>query len=416
MPGSRSAIRLACSPARPVLALTLACALLLTPATPAPAADHRDGPIFTDINNALDLNDLYLFLDPNDNSRVVVAFDVAGPIIPPENAANGFFSDAVNYRLQFENTGDAVGDKFIDIQFSKQTAPGNLQLATVTFSAPQTTWRSSPRPFTAPTTPSSSTAEVAPAPVVTTDPATGIAVFAGLVEDPFFADLPALARYLDSRRAGQPDPSLLTRGRDSFAGYNTRMVALSIPVALLRGPTGDIVGLSATAQARQMTNYQTEGAFSYSGPFVNLDRMGLPLINSSFIRYARKDEYNRATTTDDAAGRFAADLAADLRALGTNTANINLLLDLAARRGDMLRLNLATPNTGAGGGANPQAAFPNGRRPNDDVIDTIVTLVHNNVALGDNVDRNEVVFRDAFPFFARPHQPLPAGSTDPTQN
>jgi hypothetical protein len=165
-----------------------------------------------------------------------------------------------------------------------------------------------------------------------------------------------------------------------------------------------------------MTNYGTEGAFSYSGQFVNLDRMGLPLINSAFIRSTRKDEYNRATTIDDAAGRFAADLAADLRALGTNTANIDILLDLAARRGDMLRLNLAIPNTGAGGGINPQAAFPNGRRPGDDVIDTIVTLVNNGATLGDNVARNEVAFRDAFPFFARPHQPLPAGSTDPTQN
>ena len=66
--------------------------------------------------------------------------------------------------------------------------------------------------------------------------------------------------------------------------------------------------------------------------------------------------------------------------------------------------------------AGDNAGFPNGRRPNDDVIDTIVTLVNNRVPLGDNVDRNEVVFRGAFPFFAAPHQPLPAGSTDPTQN
>lgn len=146
--------------------LSLLVALIL-PAPPLNAADHRDGPIITDINSSLDIADVYFFLDPNDNSRAVIAFDVAGPIIPPENAAAGFFSSATNYRLQIENTGDAAADKFIDIHFSKQTAPDLPQLATVTFSSPLTTWRSSPRPFSAPTTPSSSTAEVAPPPVVT---------------------------------------------------------------------------------------------------------------------------------------------------------------------------------------------------------------------------------------------------------
>ena len=387
---------------------------LMAPAPRSEAADHRDSPIITG-NPPADIDDVYFFLDPNDNSRAVVAFSLGGPIIPPENVAAGFFPAGANYRLQIENTGDAAADKFIDIQFSKLTAPGQPQLATVTFSAPQTTWRSSPRPFSAPTTPAS-LAAVAPEPVVTVDEATGIAVFAGPAEDPFFADLPALFRYLESRRSGQPDESQLTTERDSFAGYNVLLVALSIPVSHLRGPAGDVVGLSVYAQARQMTNLTADGEPTSSGPFVTLDRMGLPGVNATFIPYTRKDEYNRATTADDAAGRFAADIAAELKALGTDDVSIDTLLRHAARRGDMLRLNLAIRNAGLGGGTNPEAAYPNGRRPQDDVIDYLITLVNNRVQLGDGVDRNEVAFRGSFPYFASPHQPLPAGSADPTQH
>jgi Domain of unknown function (DUF4331) len=144
--------------------------------------------------------------------------------------------------------------------------------------------------------------------------------------------------------------------------------------------------------------------------------MGIPAINSLFIPYPRKDEYNNATTADDADGRFARDILATLRALGTDATSRNIILQHAASNGDMLRLNLTTPNTGAQGGDNTAAGFPNGRRPTDDVMDRLLTLINNRVELHDHVDGNEKAFRSAFPFFAPPHQPLPQGSVDPTRN
>ena len=57
--------------------------------------------------------------------------------------------------------------------------------------------------------------------------------------------------------------------------------------------------------------------------------------------------------------------------------------------------------------------YPNGRRPADDVIDTILFLVTNEaLTTGDHVNANDVPFRDAFPFFAAPQQPFPPGTVD----
>src|SRR5262249_42297086 len=137
------------------------------------------------------------------------------------------------------------------------------------------------------------------------------------------------------------------------------------------------------------------------------------------------DEFNAATTQDDANGRFAADIVAALMALGTNQTNINILANVAVTRGDMLRLNLNTANTTLGVGEEIYSTanyvgFPNGRRPGDDVVDTLLFFIANQPAGGitDNANVNEVPIPNSFPFFPPPHQPRPTGTgaEDQTRN
>jgi hypothetical protein len=150
-----------------------------------------------------------------------------------------------------------------------------------------------------------------------------------------------------------------------------------------------------------------------AGSFVPIDRMGVPAINTALVPFARKDEYNRSTPMDDAAGKFASDIVATLQALGTDSNHVAILASVAVTHGDMLRLDTSVANSGPQGGNNSAAAFPNGRRPADDVIDTILFLVTNGgLTTGDHVDANDVPFRDVFPFFAAPHQPLDTGVID----
>ena len=102
-----------------------------------------------------------------------------------------------------------------------------------------------------------------------------------------------------------------------------------------------------------------------------------------------------------------------MTALGTNQDNVNLLAQVAVLKGDFLRLDLGKANSGAGGGNNAGAGFPNGRRLVDDTIDTILAIVTNGaITTGDNVNANDVPLRDAFPFFAPPQQPFPSGTVD----
>ena len=91
-----------------------------------------------------------------------------------------------------------------------------------------------------------------------------------------------------------------------------------------------------------------------------------------------------------------------------------MLLQTIQANGDILRLNLAVPNSGPGGGTNSNGGFGNmgGRRFQDDVVDMVFTILNNGVHLGDDVNGNQVPFRDVFPFAHDPIQPFPAGVVD----
>jgi hypothetical protein len=274
--------------------------------------------------------------------------------------------------------------------------------------------------FTAPAT-NPSLAGASPAQVVTNITGVdGVKFFAGLTDDPFFFDIPAFARFIGSVRAGSPDPTFFDRGRDSFAGYNTTAIALSVPVSLLGPGSENVIGLAVSSQRKIVQRLGKPGRVTKgAGAFKNVDRAGVPAVNVALVPFNRKNEYNAATTRDDARGKFAADIVATLLALGTTgvtgedelTGNLLTLAEVAVLNGDILRLDTTAANAGMGGGEGANG-FPNGRRLKDDVIDILLTLIANNSPLGDNVDANDVPFGDTFPFLAPSQQPRDAGVLD----
>ncbi len=387
----------------PALALAVAALALRVP--PALAADHGDAPSNAN-DRAADLGDSFLFLDPNDNGKLILAMTVQGFIVPGEAVNFGFFDGSVRYRFELETTGDAVPDEFIDVTFSEKSVSGaNPQVATVR----STFFRS----FTGLTTVANLSPNSA-APGITTDPASGISVFAGIVDDPFTFDIPAFSRFVASVNAGAPNPAVFERGRDTFAGYNTLAIALSIPVERIRQVLArgvHVVGLNSRTSRPQNSGIE-KGRTKYNSPSGNIDRAGNPAVNVALIPYPRKNEFNLSSTEDDASGKFASDIVATLRRFGTNDTNIAILAGVAVAHGDFLHLDLRVSNSGGGGGINAGAGFPNGRRLGDDVIDTILFFVANQTPLTDNANANDVPLRDAFPFFAPPHQPFEPGTLD----
>ena len=390
------------------LGLTAALAALLLWASGARAADHGDAPI-AGAHRSTDIADVYAFLDPNDNTRLVIVFNVGGFIVPGEAANFGFFDPALRFRLELETTGDARPDMDIEYRFEPRTGAA---------SAPQrvTVELPSGRRFQAMTT--ASTTGPTPNPqVITEDRKSGARFFAGLVDDPFFFDIPAFGAFVSSVRAGTPNPALLQRGRDSFAGYNCMSMALSLPLSQLKlRPTkgnrnGTVVGVAGIVERRALT-VVTDHGIERVGKFRQVERMGNPGVNVVFIPFDRKDEHNFGSPQADAAGQFSGDIVAFLKSLGTDSTSIDILANLVVARGDYVRVDTAVANRGPGGGNNPGAGFPNGRRLGDDVIDTTLFLVANRTPLGDSVDGNDVPLQNAFPFVAPQQTSRPNGTID----
>ncbi len=402
------------------LALIMAIALmnLFIPLSQVRAADHAESTSVAGDPGA-DIADVFAFLDPNDNSKVVLAMDVEGFIVPSELLNLSFFGPDITYRFEIENTGDAISDQAIDITFSPQTSRSAPQTATVTLPR-----RSIGNPrgfkFNAPTTVQTLNAAANPF-TVTTDPSSGISFFAGLTDDPFYFDIVGFNRFVGSVLGGTPDPTRLLRSRDSFAGYNIHMIALEVPASMLRGPAGNVIGVNGVTLRKRASIRLNSGDVVNDGDLVQVDRMATPAVNTALIPFPRKNEYNAATPQNDAAGLFAGDIVGTLTALGTNQANIGILASVAVANGDYLRLNTATPNTSLGFGERATTpgytGFPNGRRPGDDTIDVLLYFISNQgLTMGDNVNSNEVPLGNTFPFFARPNQPLENPAVDNTRN
>jgi len=372
-----------------MLRSVLAAGLLATTAlVPAWSADHGDAP-YASVKHSADIGDVYLFLDPNDNSRVVVILTVAGFTVPGEGVNFSVFDDELLFRFLFETNGNAVQDQVIRVRFSRKTTSGATpQMATVTLP--------NGRQFQAPTT-SSNLSDTPPTPTIT-EGLRGIKFFAGSADDPFFFDIPGFARFVTSAVGGTPDPSQLERGRDSFAGYNTLAIAMSIPVEFFGRLKDNVLGVAAAVSNPSVTDKRRQ----------QIDLAGNPGVQVVFVPFDLDDVFNRSSTLRNSQGRIPNAILATLGVLGTNQAGIDLLTDLVVSRGDYLRVDTTIPNIGPGGGDNAGAGFPNGRRLGDDVIDTVLTVVTNGAVTSDNVDdvtgdrrRNE------FPFLAPPIQPFP---------
>src|SRR3954452_22817399 len=95
---------------RPMTRLTLKRALLGTAAAlslslgaPAMAADHRDAPTIDDYS-AIDINDFFMFRDPNKSGYLVVALTTQAVADPKFGSSYHFQPNAV-YRFNFSIKG-----------------------------------------------------------------------------------------------------------------------------------------------------------------------------------------------------------------------------------------------------------------------------------------------------------------------
>jgi hypothetical protein len=228
-------------------------------------------------------------------------------------------------------------------------------------------------------------------------------VFVGQRKDPFTVALGQVFDLINLNPLGSTNAN-----PDALAGRNVTTMALEVPIACVTAGN-PIIGGWTTASVRQGRLIASppksgHGAASLNGgPWAQVSRLGMPLVNELVIGLKDKDRFNSSKPKDDA--QFAdyvtnPTLPALIQALfpsavaPTNFPRTDLVAAFLTgveglnkpanvKASEMLRLNTSiapTPkatqsNLGVLGGDN--AGFPNGRRPGDDVVD--ITL---RVAMG----------------------------------
>lgn len=208
---------------RKKLLLTTIVAALLVTGGIIYAADHIDTPAVT--NQPSDITDLYVFRGADANNLVFVANSQG--LLTPTTAATAKFDANTVLEFNIDKNGDNVEDLVIQCKYDATT--NKMQVYGPV--APTATGTKSKLEGNV-------TADVTVtaygAAAVTNTGATGIKVFAGPRDDPFFFDLTRYKAILAGTAPGFANP-----GTDTFAGTNVMSVVVEVPKSLI-GATGNI--------------------------------------------------------------------------------------------------------------------------------------------------------------------------------
>jgi Domain of unknown function (DUF4331) len=441
-------------------------------------SSHREAPLSA-LDPTADDTDLYAFVAPDATDKLTVVSDWI-PFEDPAGGPNFYrFDDRAHYYINIDNTGDGVYD--IRYQFKFKThylnknsflyaLPGvsgihdpKLQVQqsyTLTRESYKGGKLKSEKVVAkgVPVAPNNVGPKTIPnydavaAQAIHSLPGGG-KVFAGQRDDPFFVDLGTAFDAINFR-VGTGNQG---GGKDDLAGYGVHAVALQVPKSdvtvdgkAVSGPSAPnaVVGVwSSTERPRVQVNGQNSvtasaakkgkkhhkrhGKKSGDNGYVQVSRLGNPLINEVVIPIGQKDHFNATQPSQDAKlyGKFVLspelakvmNLLFHVNAPETNRTDIvqALLTGLPGKTqigknpvpADTLKINLGVPPT-----ANPSPlgvlggdlqGFPDGRRLADDVTDISLRVVAgvlkgNNVPLGDGVDANDKPFLSSFPYVAAP--------------
>jgi hypothetical protein len=422
------------------------------------ASSHREAPMISQ-DSAADGTDFYMFKSPDRTDTITLIANYY-PFQEPAGGPNFYrFGDDVLYRISVDDNGDTVPDQWFDFQFTTTVRNGNTFLYNTgpvaslsdpnlnifqTYTVTRTYSNGKGTQICTGTVPPNNIgpkstpnyAALAQSAVVSCSD--GIKAFAGQRDDPFYVDLGATFDLLTIRPGA---PGNKGGGKDDLSGYNVLSIALQVPINKLTNdgsmPTDAnsqfaVIGGWTTSYRQKVKVLNGDGTANANGPWIQVSRLGAPLVNEVVVPVGAKDLWNSSQPKDD--GQFLGgvtdpEAARLLHAIYGIDVPPTPRSDLVAifltgipglnkpqyvKPSEELRLNVATPVTtspnrmGVLGGDNQ--GFPNGRRLGDDVIDIALQAVAGgtpftpaqnkspNNQLGDGVNGNDVPFLASFPY------------------
>lgn len=462
---------------RGVVGIALSGVTLLSVVTPADASSHREAPL-TMQDPVADNTDVYAFVAPDKPDFVTLISNYQG-FQEPGGGPNYFrFGDDVLHKIHIDNDGDAVADVTYEFTFETTTVnPDTFLYATgpitslddETWNRPQTysiqrvangrrtTVASGLRTPPANIGPRSTPDYDALAEEAVHDLDGGGRVFAGQRADGFYADIASVFDLGGLRPYNQLHAAPLPRedGTNTFAGYNVQSIALQVPKSDLVSDGDPVIGVWATASRRATRVFRNQNGSTpvNRGRWVQVSRLGNPLINEVVIPLGLKDAFNSLEPVQDAdvlsqpadergvtiplvEDPELARLITQLYGVDVPPAPRSDLVSIYltgieglnkpagdVRPAEMLRLNTSVTPTPFedqdkdGLLSGQEDGFPNGRRVVDDVLTTSLQAVAGatpltpefnkapNNRLSDGVDPDDArVFLDRFPYLGVPYQ------------
>jgi hypothetical protein len=398
----------------------------------AKASSHREAPLISEDPSA-DNTDTYAFRSPDKPDTVTIIANY----IPGEDPAAGpnwySFSPSARYVIYADKNGDGKPDVTWRFRFTNQAPVAFLQNTQQKYTVTRVDGTSSrvvgsglltpPDNIGPRTTPNYHALAMAGV----HDLSDGSTVFAGQRDDSFFGDIGSIFDLVAIREG----TGATGGGKDFFAGYAVHSIALQVPLPQLDNGGNHVVGIWAASERPRITVADK----SVKTRWVQVSRLGNPLINEVLIPTQLKDKWNASTPDKDKQfeqyysspilakllnqlypqfGPFQETNRSDLVSVlltGLKQPNLNFTGDTPA---DELRLNLAIAPTAPVGHGNrlgvlggDLAGWPNGRRLEDDVIDIAEravggALIGHSLPLGDGVNSNDVPYMTTFPYQADP--------------
>jgi Domain of unknown function (DUF4331) len=294
----------------------------------ASGSSHREAPRIAQDQYADD-TDVYAFISPEDKDKVVFVGNWI-PFLLPASGPNFYkFADDVLYEIKVDNNGDAIPD--VSYQFNFETTiqngktflyntgevsslddenlnvrqtytltrleegPGPAKRTVIGENIPVAPWYVGNRSFP----PGGDTPyEQVALQAVTTFEDEGIRVFAGPRDEPFFVDLHVF-------------DLLGVSGTPTTDGLNVMSIVLEVPITDVAkngnrpeadsdGPSS-VIGVYATSSRQRVSILKENQDPQTNGNWVQVSRLGLPLVNEVLNPLEDKDRYNRTHPVDDVA-------------------------------------------------------------------------------------------------------------------
>ena len=295
---------------------------------PVEASSHREAPLIA--NDPLaDNSDLYAFRSPDDTNTVTIIANYV-PLQLPQGGPNyASFGENIRYEIHIENDGTAGDDityrftftkanedpsTFFNIRLGKQNLKTTYIAEKSVNGGTFSTIVSAgvvPPPNIGPRSISDATVGLGAAnydalmtaAIATATGGGGETIYCGPADDPFFVDLGGIFDLGQTRAGGTG----VNKPEDGVACKNIHTIAIKIPITTLQKNNQPVtmatnildgnyvIGVWASASRQQIRTLNTGGTESYSGSWIQVSRIGMPLTNEAVIPIGSKDKWNSLT-------------------------------------------------------------------------------------------------------------------------